>query len=120
MDISRLPIAPLARPAASPFRGTQQARPVEVVASVEPSNPRTRTRESSATVVQGELLQRERSPYQSTRAFINERTMDQAQSADHASGSLKKSRSAISQYMNNTRPESLSELTQGKAVNFFV
>ena len=120
MDISRLPIAPLARPATSPFKNTRQAASAEPVAPVERLNPQTRARESVERVVQGELLQRERAPYQSTRAFINQRTLDQTRPADHQAAPPGLARSAISRYMNNTRPESLSELTGGKAVNFFV
>jgi len=120
MDISRLPLVPLARPATPSFRSTQQVASKEAVQPVETSNPRARTRESFERVVQGELLHRERTLYQSTRAFIQERAMDQTQPADHRTESFKQSRSAISHYLSHTRAETLSELTRGKAVNFFV
>ena len=120
MDISRLPISPLARPATSPLKNTRQAAYAEPVAPVERLKPQTRVGESVERVVQGELLHREGTPYQSTRAFIDERTMDQTQSANHQAEPPGTARSAISRYMNNTQPESLSELTRGKAVNFFV
>ena len=120
MDISRLPLVPLARPATSSFRSTQQAAAPEAVRPVGASSQQAGARESFERVVQGELLHRERASYQSTRAFIQERTMDQTQPAGHQAGSFKQSRSAISHYLSHTRPETFSELTRGKAVNFFV
>ena len=120
MDISRLPLAPLARPATSTVKQIRQPVAAEAVAPVESSNPHRHARESHERVVQGELLQKERAFYQSTRSFIDERTMDRMQTADHQAESPVQSRSAISRYLNNTRPESLSDLAQGKSVNFFV
>jgi hypothetical protein len=87
---------------------------------VEHIRPRQRTRESFERVVQGELLQKERTPYQSTRGFINERNVGHARPAVGQHDTRHQSRAAIFQYLNNTRPEAISDLTQGKSVNFFV
>jgi len=70
--------------------------------------------------VQGELLQKERTPYQSTRGFINERNAGQAQPTVGQPDAGSQSRAAISRYLNNTRAEAISDLTQGNSVNFFV
>ncbi|GMQ88934.1 MAG: hypothetical protein BMS9Abin09_0376 [Gammaproteobacteria bacterium] len=84
------------------------------------NNPRRPTRGSFQQAIQGELLQKERSPYQSTRGFINERSAAQARPAAEERTPTGQSRAAIFQYLNNTRPEAVSDLTQGKSVNFFV
>ena len=118
MDISRLPLAPLARPATSTYSNARQAGSAGGAVPVEPSRPRPKA--SVERVVQGELLHKERTPYQSTRAYIDERTMDRTHPADHKDAVRVQSRSAISQYLNNTRPETVSELARGKAVNFYV
>ena len=120
MDVSRLSPVPLARAATSTFRGTQQVASSQAGQGVDGPDPRARTRETYEPVVQGELLHRERTAYQSTRAFIEERTMERAQPAGYRPESLNQSRSAISNYLSNTRPETLSEIAQGKSVNFFV
>ncbi|GMQ83756.1 MAG: hypothetical protein BMS9Abin06_0496 [Gammaproteobacteria bacterium] len=87
---------------------------------MEKISPRQRPRDSVERVVQGELLQKERTSYQSTRGFINERNVDQARPAVQRGDTAVKSRAAIFQYLNNTHPEAISDLTQGKSVNFFV
>ena len=88
---------------------------------MERITPRQRTRESFERVVQGELLQKERTSYQSTRGFINERNAGQARpAAGQREPGSSQSHAAIFRYLNNTRPEAISDLTQGKSVNFFV
>jgi len=87
---------------------------------VEGIRPRQRASEPFERVVQGELLQKERTPYQSTHGFISERNMDQARPAVGSRDTGNQSRAAIFQYLSNTRPEVTSDLTQGKSVNYFV
>ena len=120
MDISRLPVTPLLRPASAPVKATRQPESAEAEARLESPNPRRAGGGSFERVVQGELLHREHTPYQSTRAFIDERKLDQAQPAGRQAESFKQARAAISQYLNNTRPEAGAELSQGRSVNFFV
>jgi hypothetical protein len=120
MDISRLPVTPLLRPASAPVKTTRQPASVEELEPLETSNPRQAGRGSFARVVQGELLHREHTSYQSTRAFIDERSLDQAQPAGRQVESFNQARAAISRYLNNTRPEAAAELSQGRSVNFFV
>jgi len=120
MDISRLPVTPLSRPASAPVKTTRQPASAEAVQGVESLHPRQAGRPSPERVIQGELLHREHTPYLSTRAFIDERKLDQAQPAGQQVESFNQARVAISRYLNNTRPEAGAELSQGRAVNFFV
>ncbi len=120
MDISRVPVA-LALQA--PPVHNRTVRPSASVAAVEPvgrAGARPRSRESFGRVVQGELLQRERTPYQSTRGFVAEHNMGRARSTTEQGDIGNPSRAAIHQYLNNTRPETIAEQARGRSVNFFV
>jgi hypothetical protein len=120
MDISRLPVTPLLRPASAATKISRQPASAEAVARPELRNPQQASRASFGRVVQGELLQRAHAGYQSTRAFIDERRLDQAQPAGWRDESLRQARVAISRYLNNTRPEAADEFSRGRSVNFFV
>jgi hypothetical protein len=125
MDIVRLPVVPLARPAAAPPDKTATAVAAGVQPAAGPVAPAPRQRctgEACEGVVQGELLERrERSFYQSTRAFLDERSLNHARPAEQAGRvNPQQSRSAIALYLNNARTESVSDLTQGSSINFFV
>ena len=120
MDISRLPVAPFGRPANLASTPSVTSRNVEVVESVRPAASHQRTGEVFERVVQGELLEHERGSYQSTQGFINERSAEQAQPSERQAGGSFSSRSAVSLYLNNTRPEAATDLNQGRSVNFFV
>lgn len=120
MDISRLPVTPSGRPANLTSTPSVASRNVEAVASVRPAAANQRSEDVYERVVQGELLEHERGTYQSTQGFINERSADQAQPSKRQAGGSYLSRSAVSLYLNNTRPEATTDLTQGRSVNFFV
>jgi len=121
MDITRLPSAPFARPVTASVNTGARVDVTSAVESVGRGNEGNRTSsERPARVVQGELLSRQRTSYQSTRAFVNERNLDQARPADQSAIPSLKLRSAIYQYVNNIRPESLADLTQGRSVNYFI
>lgn len=120
MDISRLPLAPLVRPASAAYKSATQTASAEVIEPVESSRSTANRGDRFERVVQGELLQRERNAYQSTRAFINERALDHAAPSERQDSGGRQSRSAISLYLNNTRPETVADLAQGRSVNFFV
>ena len=96
MDISRLPVTPLLRPASAAIRTSRQSASVEAVERLESQNARQAGRGPFERVVQGELLQRTHAAaYQSTRAFIDERSLDQAQPAGWRDGSLKQARDVM-------------------------
>ena len=119
MDISRLPVTPALGPASAPTPTNR--RPAPAQAGQRPADglaPQS-GRGSVERVVQGELLQRESATYQSTRAFIDERNLQRAQPAGWQSGSLSRTRTAISSYLNNTGPEVAAGFSQGRSVNFF-
>ena len=120
MDISRLPVTPLLRPASAAIKTSRQPASAEAVERLQSRNARQASRESHARVVQGELLHRAQAAYQSTRAFIDERRLDQAQPAGWRDQSLSQARAAISRYVDNTRPEAAAESGRGRSVNFFV
>lgn len=120
MDISRVPVALALQ--ASPVHN-RTVRPSAFVAAVEPvgrAGARPHGRASFERVVQGELLQRERTPYQSTRGFVAEHNMSRARFAGEPRNPGNPSRAAIHQYLNNTRPEAIAEQARGRSVNFFV
>ncbi len=71
-------------------------------------------------VIQGELLNRRSSTQASTQSFLIERNLNQALPADTERSGNKVSPHAVSSYANHVRPEPTSELTQGKAVDYFV
>lgn len=121
MDITRLPVTPLARPASASPQGNRQPNSVDATARAEDvARARASVRAPHERVVQGELLHRQRAFYQSTRAFIDERNLDQARPAGQPAASLQQSRLAISRYINHVRPEPVTELTQGRSINFVV
>lgn len=121
MDITRLPSAPYTRPVTASTNHSARAGTASVVEPVGAANGSDQVvNERPARVVQGELLDRQRDSYQSTRAFVNERNLDQSRPADQSGVSSLKSRTALFQYASNVRPESLSDLTQGRSVNYFV
>jgi hypothetical protein len=120
MDISRLPVTPPARTANFTTTPPLASRNVEAIESVRPAASNRRSEEVFERVVQGELLEHKRNAYQSTQGFINERSADQARPGERQAGGSYSSRSAVSLYLNNTRPEAAADLTQGRSVNFFV
>ncbi len=120
MDIVRLPVAPRGRPAAALAKQTQQPPPHAAAGRVEVLAPRQRPAGASERVVQGELLDKPGTLFQSTRAFLTERSLDRAQPSERQPASPDGSRPAINRYLNHSRPESLTELTQGRSVDLMV
>ncbi len=120
MDIARLPAAPYARPATPNVSPVHRVAGESVEAARATANGSGASRERSARVVQGELLGRQRDTYQSTRAFVNERNIDRSRDAGEPAISSYQARSALYQYANNIRTESIADQTRGRSVNFFV
>lgn len=118
MEISRSPLASGGYPAAT-TRNTGTGR-ATVVEQAAPASSRARGSEPGGRVMQGELLQRERTHYQSTRAFLDERAFDRAQFTGQAPAAPR-ARAAISLY-SNTAARGLADTAgvQGRSVNFFV
>ena len=120
MDIVRLPTTPAPRAAGSSARQVQRPDAVERPGRVESAGDRARGFGAFERVVQGELLERPVAYYQSTRAFILERSMEGAQPAERQPATLSQTRPAIARYLNHSRPESVPELTRGRSVDLVV
>ncbi|MCO6412497.1 MAG: hypothetical protein J5I92_07110 [Thiogranum sp.] len=120
MDITRLPVTPLGRPASASPQGNRHTASVEAVTRVAFAEQRSRVDEPRERVVEGELLQRRPVFYQSTRAFIDERNLQQARPAGEPVALPQQSRLAIARYSTNVGAESVAGLAQGSSVNLFV
>jgi hypothetical protein len=119
MDISRLPVATLAPAANTTYNSSARRASAAGVESPGPSRRASRG-EGAERVVQGELLQRERTLYQSTRAYLDERNFGNARPGEGYAGANRQPGSGILLYLNNTRPDAIADLTQGNTVNYFV
>jgi len=120
MDIVRLPVAP-PRPAGSSARQVQQPHAVQGCGRPGVSGARAHAPGAPERIVQGELLEREGTTrYQSTRAFIVERSVEGAQPAERQPVTLYQTRPAIACYLNHSRSESVPELTRGRSVDLVV
>ena len=122
MDIVRLPVTPRGRPASASATQTRQPQPhtAAAVGRVEALGARQRPAGVPEAVLQGELLEQPRPLFQSTRAFLTERSLDRAQPAERQPASPDRSRPAINRYLNHSRPESVTELIQGRSVDLLV
>ncbi len=119
MDITRLPVTPLGHPASASAKNTRQPVTVDAVARPAGAGAHGRSREPLERVVQGELLHRQRASYQSTRSFIDERSLDRALPAGQEA-SPQQSRLALTRYLGNLGTGPVSEPSRGRSVNFFV
>lgn len=119
MELTRLPATTWSRPTNNLTRTSTQPLSAAVEAS-KTTVSRQRSRAPVERVVQGELLERDRYRYSTTRSFLHEHSLDQASPVERGAVSHFSNRGAISQYLNHVRPEPVAELTQGKAVDYFV
>jgi hypothetical protein len=120
MDINSLPVVYHPRPVTTTIKANRPAAADDSAPRVERVAVRPRSTRTFDDAMQGELLQRQRDNYQSTRAFIDERNLNQAHTAGAQTGNARQARSAILEYANHVRPEPRAELTQGVSVNYFV
>jgi len=119
MEISRPSLAASGgRSVGTAYTGTARATAVEQPAPA--ARARVRSSDQVERVVQGELLQRENTHYQSTRAFIDERAFDQSLSGQREAMTAPRSRAAISLYLNNAGREVAAAPEQGRSINYFV
>jgi hypothetical protein len=120
MEISRPSLAASGgRSVGTAYTGAARAAAVEQPAPAA-ARPRVRSSDQVERVVQGELLQRENTRYQSTRAFIDERAFDQSLSGQREAMTAPRSRAAISLYLNNAGREATAAPEQGRSINYFV
>lgn len=120
MDIVTLPVGPRGRPANASTRSAQQPQVADAVERAPKAGSAPPSTGTFERVVQGELLERHAARYQSTRAFLVERSMEHSQPADRQAASDGQARPAIRSYLQHTRPQSVAELTQGRSVDLLV
>ena len=117
MDITRLPV--VANTRADNQSNKALALPVGAVyESMDDAMPNVHL--PMERVVHGELLNRRSFSQTSTQSFLTERNLNQALPADAERLGNKVSPHAVSRYANHIQSESIAELTQGKAVDYFV
>ena len=120
MDIVTLPVGPRGRPASASARHTRQPNPADEAPRAHSAGPASQSAAGFERVVQGELLERQAARYQSTRAFLAERSMERAQPADRQPASGSQARPAILSYLSHSRTSSVAELPQGGSVDLLV
>jgi hypothetical protein len=118
MEIGRSPLASGGRPAGTAYTGTARAAVIEPAAPAQP-RARARSSEPGGRVLQGELLQRDQTCYQSTLAYINERAFDHAR-AGNQPAAAPRARAAIAHYLTHTGSEPASTAPGGRSINYFV
>ena len=97
-------------------------RVLELVGEVDAAPP---VREPIERVVQGEVLQRQRTLYGSTQDYLNSRQFDSSYIADpnlrgQAYTSRNSSHSAVGAYLGHTRESIQPDLNRGRQVDYFV
>lgn len=125
MDISRLPssgLYPSNYPVPAGSRGAPE-RALELVSEV--ASIRRPVRESVEKVVQGEILQRQRSSqFSSTRDYLNSRLFDGAALDDLPDSDSRANPGAASRvlgaYLSNTHELIQPDVNRGKQVDYFI
>ena len=97
-------------------------RVLELVGEVDAAPP---VREPVERVVQGEVLQRQRTLYGSTQDYLDSREFDSSYVADpdlrgQAYATRNSSHSAVGAYLGHTRESIQPDLNRGRQVDYFV
>lgn len=124
MDISRLPssgLYPSNYPVPASSRGARE-RAMELVSEVVSIRP---VRESAEKVVQGEILQRQRTAqYSSTRDYLNSRLFDGATFDDMPDSNSRANSGAagrvVGAYLSNTHDLIQPDVNRGQQVDYFI
>ena len=122
MDIARLPSVGYITPnAPAAHRGPAgRERVLELVTETAAVRP---ARAPAERVVQGELLQRQRTAYSSTQEYLTSRPFDgsaMAESERRASANPGQSGRALGAYLSHTREFIQPDVNRGKQVDYFV
>ncbi len=122
MDIARLAsTAYTAQNYPVPSRGRE--RVLDLVSEVDASRP---ARETVERVVQGEILQRERTVYSSTWDYLGSRVfegsygMDDSATDTYKQSSPNQSGYAVGAYLSHTREFIQPDIGRGKQVDYFI
>ncbi len=122
MDIARLSSSGYATPAYPvPSRGRE--RVLDLVREVEAPVP---AREPAERVVQGEVLQRQRTVYSATQDYLESRLFDGAYAADEdaanpqARANPGQSQRAVGAYLSHTQDFIRPDINRGRQVDYFI
>lgn len=117
MDIAR--ISNTAYPApAYPVASRNRERVLDLVADIDAA---AKLREPAERVVQGEVLQRQRTAYSSTRDYLGSRLFDGTYVADgEAAGPQRRAGHAVGAYLSHTRELIQPDVNRGKQVDYFI
>lgn len=121
MDIARLSSAGYAT-SAYPVPSRSRERVLDLVREVEAPAP---AREPVERVVQGEVLQRQRTVYSSTRDYLDSRLFDGSYATDEDSASEARanpgqSQRALGAYLSHTQDFIQPDINRGRQVDYFI
>lgn len=122
MEISRLPSAAYSA-SAYPVPSRNRERVLELVSEVDAIPP---AREPVERIVQGEVLQRQRTAYGPTQDYLNSRLFDGAYVSDEeraeaqARANPGQAQRAAGAYLSHTREFIQPDINRGKQVDYFI
>lgn len=122
MDIARLPSTAYSA-SAYPVPSRSRERVLELVAEADAVRP---VREPVERVVQGEVLQRQRTAYSSTQDYLNSRLFDGAYGTDEerteaqARANPGQAQRAAGAYQSHTRELIQPDINRGRQVDYFI
>ena len=122
MDIARLASTGYTAPN-YPVPSRSRERVLEVVSEIDAGRS---VRDTVERVVQGEVLQRQRTAYSSTRDYLNNRVFEGAYASDAAAADAQsrshadRSGNAVGAYLSHTRELIQPDINRGKQVDYFI
>ncbi|MBI5462313.1 MAG: hypothetical protein HY941_09030 [Gammaproteobacteria bacterium] len=122
MDIARLSNIGYTAPN-YPVSSRSRERVLELVTETDAVRP---ARDTVERVVYGEVLQRQRSAYSSTRDYLDSRVFDAAYASDESAtdaqsrSSAGQSDYAVGAYLSHTRELIQPDVNRGKRVDYFI
>lgn len=118
MDLARL--SSVAYPASSyPVSNRARERAADLVSEIDSARPAPETVER---VVQGEVLQRQRTDYSATQDYLKGRLFESAQGADSSAqyNASNRPSSVVGAYLSHTRELIQPGIGRGRQVDYFV
>lgn len=122
MDIARLAGTGYTAPN-YPVPSRSRERMLELVSEIDAARP---ARDSVERVVQGEVLQRQRTTYSSTQDYLNSRLFDGTYAADDSAvdaqprSNTGQSGNAVGAYLSHTRELIQPDVNRGRQVDYFI
>ena len=121
MDIARISNTAYAAPA-YPVASRSRERVLDLVTEIDMA---AQLREPAERVVQGEVLQRQRTAYSSTQDYLSSRLFDGTYVADDAADPQRRagagrSGHVVGAYLSHTRELIQPDVNRGKQVDYFI